>query len=52
MTDERRNPRKTAVLNDKHVEFVESENINFSALTRDLLDLYIEHKQQDDDFEL
>ena len=52
MTDERRNPRKTAVLKDEHVQFIEDENINFSALTRDLLDRYIDHKQQNDDFEL
>ena len=52
MTDKERNPRKTAVLNDKHVQFIEDENINFSALARDLLDEYMAYKEQTDDFEL
>ena len=52
MSERKYNHRKTARVKEKHVRFIERENINFSALTRDLLDRYIEHKQQDDDFEL
>lgn len=44
--------KKTAVVEDRHVRFIEDENINFSALIRDLLDKYMEHKQQADDFQL
>lgn len=44
--------KKTAVVEDRHIEFIENENINFSALTRDLLDEYIEYKKNSDDFTL
>lgn len=44
--------KKTAVVEDRHIEFIEEHNINFSMLTRSLLDEYMQHVQQLDEFEL
>lgn len=52
MSERKHNHRKTARVEEKHVRFIEEENLNFSALTRDLLDKYMEHREEQDDFEL
>ena len=44
--------RTTVTLHRRHAEFLESENVNFSALTRDLLDKYMDFQRRTEDFEI
>lgn len=44
--------RTSVTLHRRHADFIEQENVNFSALTRDLLDKYMEYRRPADDFEL